>query len=209
MDFTASWCGPCKKMEESLWSSSELLAFRDQFTFLKIDVDIARGVATKFGMKGIPRVIIMDINENILWDQVGYPMQGSALIAKANKLYFDTFTSMPAKMSIVNRASIPFLTNSETYTDEYNLALGYQKLAIEAESESLRYKFLEVSTKHFKKSAKSDKHELSAELKMIQNIALNGNTEKAMKKLDKLSKPLENQNRTLWDETLRLVELKK
>ena len=54
VDFSATWCGPCKRMLPELEAAAEQLA--GKATFLKIDVDEASDIATQFGVQGIPNL---------------------------------------------------------------------------------------------------------------------------------------------------------
>lgn len=54
VDFSATWCGPCKRMLPELEAAAEQLA--GKATFLKVDVDEAPDIATQFGVQGIPNL---------------------------------------------------------------------------------------------------------------------------------------------------------
>jgi thioredoxin 1 len=54
VDFSATWCGPCRRLGPELDAAAEEL--KDKATFLKLDVDEASGVATRFGVQGIPNL---------------------------------------------------------------------------------------------------------------------------------------------------------
>ncbi|VFQ61236.1 unnamed protein product [Cuscuta campestris] len=56
IDFTATWCGPCKTMEQPI---NELASqFRD-VDFVKIDVDELIDVAEEFKVKCMPTFVLM------------------------------------------------------------------------------------------------------------------------------------------------------
>ncbi len=56
VDFWAPWCGPCKSLAPIL----ETLApdYADKVTILKLDVDENPQTATKYGVRGIPTLIL-------------------------------------------------------------------------------------------------------------------------------------------------------
>jgi thioredoxin 1 len=54
--FTANWCGPCKMFGPIV---NEVSA---QFPVEKIDVDFNPSVATKYSVRTIPTVILIDAN---------------------------------------------------------------------------------------------------------------------------------------------------
>lgn len=57
LDFGATWCGPCKKLEPVLEEISG--GFDGRIRFLKVDVGEAPGTAQKFGVMGVPTVIFL------------------------------------------------------------------------------------------------------------------------------------------------------
>ncbi|PSB03659.1 thioredoxin [Merismopedia glauca] len=61
VDFTATWCGPCRKVAPLL----EQLAteYQNQLKVVKVDVDQNKVNAKKFGIKSIPAVLIFKSGE--------------------------------------------------------------------------------------------------------------------------------------------------
>ncbi len=56
VDFWAEWCGPCKMMSPLLESLSKDLAGR--VTVAKINIDDNPGAPRKYGIRGIPTLMI-------------------------------------------------------------------------------------------------------------------------------------------------------
>lgn len=56
VEFGASWCAPCKRLEPEI----EKLAasVKDKIKMAKIDVDESPDLATQFGVMGVPTVIL-------------------------------------------------------------------------------------------------------------------------------------------------------
>lgn len=52
VDFSATWCGPCRMLEPVLKKVSE------KFNVIQIDVDQASELAMKFGVMSIPTLIV-------------------------------------------------------------------------------------------------------------------------------------------------------
>ena len=56
VDFSAGWCGPCKKLEPIV---HEIAAeYGDRLKVVKVDVDQAPGTAAKYGVLSIPTLMI-------------------------------------------------------------------------------------------------------------------------------------------------------
>lgn len=57
VDFSAAWCGPCRRLEPELKAVSEEMA--GQVKVLKVDVDASPDIAEKYGVQGIPQMNIL------------------------------------------------------------------------------------------------------------------------------------------------------
>ena len=57
VDFSATWCGPCKRLEPIV---HEIAASYDgRLKVVKVDVDQARTVAAKYGVMSVPTVVLV------------------------------------------------------------------------------------------------------------------------------------------------------
>ncbi|OMO77401.1 Thioredoxin [Corchorus olitorius] len=56
IDFSASWCGPCKFMEPALHDMAERFT---EVEFVKIDVDELPDVAQEFGVQAMPTFVLL------------------------------------------------------------------------------------------------------------------------------------------------------
>ncbi|OWM75995.1 thioredoxin H2-like [Punica granatum] len=65
VDFTASWCGPCKLMEPMI---NDLATKCTDIEFIKIDVDELEDVAKTFGVEAMPTFLL--IKNGIVVDKV-------------------------------------------------------------------------------------------------------------------------------------------
>nr|1M7T_A Chain A, Chimera of Human and E. coli thioredoxin [synthetic construct] len=60
VDFSATWCGPCKMIKPFFHSLSEKYS---NVIFLEVDVDDAQDVAPKYGIRGIPTLLLFKNGE--------------------------------------------------------------------------------------------------------------------------------------------------
>ena len=56
VDFWAEWCGPCKQLAPLVEEAAE--EFKDKIKVCKMDVDANREVASAFGIRSIPTLMI-------------------------------------------------------------------------------------------------------------------------------------------------------
>lgn len=67
VDFWAEWCGPCKMIAPLL---EALANDRDDILIVKVNVDESPELATRYGVRGIPTLILMQ-DEEIKATKVG------------------------------------------------------------------------------------------------------------------------------------------
>lgn len=65
VDFSATWCGPCKMLAPVLEQVSEEL---EQVKFFNVDVDEAADLAAEYGISNIPAMLVLKdgIKQDIL-----------------------------------------------------------------------------------------------------------------------------------------------
>lgn len=68
IDFFAEWCGPCKALAPII--SEVAKEVTDKVRVLKIDVDKNQGIAQKFGIRGVPTMILFNKGE-VVWRESG------------------------------------------------------------------------------------------------------------------------------------------
>lgn len=61
IDFETTWCGPCKTMDEWIWTDAEVsAALAKDFVLVKLDGDIEKAHVKRFGVAGYPTMVIVD-----------------------------------------------------------------------------------------------------------------------------------------------------
>ncbi|WP_135081167.1 thioredoxin TrxA [Terasakiella sp. SH-1] len=68
VDFWAEWCGPCKQIAPALDELSE--EYSGKMTIAKLNIDENPGTPSKFGVRGIPTLLLFK-NGEVLAKKVG------------------------------------------------------------------------------------------------------------------------------------------
>ncbi len=56
VDFTATWCGPCKVLAPIVEGLAD--EFAGKYKVGKLDIDDAPGITQKYGVRGVPTVMV-------------------------------------------------------------------------------------------------------------------------------------------------------
>lgn len=57
VDFGAVWCGPCKALEPIVKDVAK--EYAGKLKVVKIDIDDSPGIASRYGIRGVPTVIVV------------------------------------------------------------------------------------------------------------------------------------------------------
>lgn len=63
VDFTATWCGPCKMIAPILDQVAS--EYGDRINIVKVDVDDNQATAAKFGIRGVPTLMLFKNGEAV------------------------------------------------------------------------------------------------------------------------------------------------
>lgn len=73
VDFYADWCGYCKQLDEKTYPDGKVEGVMAQkYVAVKVNVDNNPDLASKYGVYGLPTLIIMDSNGNEIKRVEGY-----------------------------------------------------------------------------------------------------------------------------------------
>lgn len=66
VDFAADWCPPCTTMKHDVWPDPAVVAaVQGGYVPLLVDVDRLPDVAARYGVSGIPSVMVLDENGEV------------------------------------------------------------------------------------------------------------------------------------------------
>lgn len=82
VDFETTWCGPCKQMDQWVYTAHDVVAAAADTGVLtvKLDGDVARELVKKYEVKGYPTLLLLDGKGAVVRRAVGY--QGVAAMAR-------------------------------------------------------------------------------------------------------------------------------
>jgi len=72
VDFTATWCGPCKTMDELVFSSKAVVDAGAETIFVKVDADAERDIIKKYKVSAYPTLVFLDASGKELKRVLGY-----------------------------------------------------------------------------------------------------------------------------------------
>ncbi|MEZ5162964.1 MAG: thioredoxin family protein [Fimbriimonadaceae bacterium] len=72
IDFEATWCGPCKTMDELVYTAQDVVDAASGLVCVKVDGDERRDLTEKFNVGAYPTMILLDENGKEIGREVGY-----------------------------------------------------------------------------------------------------------------------------------------
>lgn len=75
IEFYTSWCGFCKKMDQTTFVSPEVISLSEQhFQAFKLNAESEEGavIAQKYGINGFPTVLVFDPNGDLIAKNAGF-----------------------------------------------------------------------------------------------------------------------------------------
>jgi len=75
-DFTATWCGWCRKLDEDVFSNPEVIALSREFACVRVWEDKRPDLVRRYGVRAYPAVLFLDAAGQVRHQVVGYkPVQ--------------------------------------------------------------------------------------------------------------------------------------
>ena len=63
IDFTATWCGPCKQLAPVVEKIAD--DFQGKYKVVKADIDDCPGITKKFQIRGVPTILIFKAGQKV------------------------------------------------------------------------------------------------------------------------------------------------
>ncbi len=98
MDFTADWCSSCRRLDAKTFSDPEIIRMADNFIAVKVDNSDTKDIKAarlrkKYGIIGLPSVIFLDPEGNIIKEHTITEFIGPALFLKKMRAVKSNFKS--------------------------------------------------------------------------------------------------------------------
>jgi thiol-disulfide isomerase/thioredoxin len=119
-DFTAKWCGPCRRMEQVFWPKPEVVKMSKQFVCVKVDFDREKSFAGKYGINAIPNVVFTDPWGRGLLGQKGFG-------AGSEEEIFEKIRILPKDFSGLIEAGNALENDSKDVRSLHKFAAFYQE----------------------------------------------------------------------------------
>lgn len=197
VDFWAIWCGPCKLMDSESWSDTEVQGIMNNFIPLKIDIDVEKQMSSKYSVRGIPYVFILDPNGEIVFRKMSY-MNKNEVKRLLKKFSVNT--------ALLQSDFSKFYKN-ETGDAALDIANKYFDYSLYVDKE-LRNNFLKLGSKYLKNAEdlyknEGDKKKEAQKIELLGDVykkLIQGNYEKSLKALSKYKEGIiEEKNKPLFD----------
>jgi thioredoxin-like negative regulator of GroEL len=155
IDFSATWCGPCKKMEADVWPDSKVVSNAKKFVAIAVDVDRDRATAGRFHVHVLPTVVLADPWGNEIIRVQGY-QSVNQLVAM--------MSPMPGDFSPINEFNAILEKDGKNVSALRSVAQFYMKIGA-----------ADLSNRYFQDALKTADAKTNGDLRedIMLNLAVN------------------------------------
>lgn len=160
IDFWASWCPPCRKMDLEVWPRADVVALSRKFVCISVDVDRNKSLASKYGIKAIPSLIFTDPLGKEINRRVGYVQAKKLMSLMLGHL----MKAYPSDFSSVNKWNAILKKDSKNFEGLFGIAEFYGQLGV-----------VNLSNRYYKRALKAKEAKQNPEVKenLMLKIGLN------------------------------------
>ncbi len=98
IDFYATWCAPCKILDEQIYPDSSVVKEAENFISVKLNVDMQSAAVREYRVGGLPTVLFLDASGKEVHRLVGlYDVEGEA--NQFAKLLRKVYSGIPTRSS--------------------------------------------------------------------------------------------------------------
>lgn len=197
VDFWAAWCGPCKRMDRESWSDTEVSQMMKNFVPVKINISRDRATASKYNVRSIPDIYILNGNGDVVHHHVGYLSKPQVL---------NLLTEYALQTTFMQQESINYF-KKPSYSTAFRLGKKYLDYALYLK-DNPRANFIDLAEDYLEESQKMlDKNQsnyalINQKIDLLLQVAdlYNGNHEKVFQKLEEsfAESEIEKLNQSLY-----------
>ena len=198
IDFWATWCGPCKRMDSESWSDAEVQSLMSAFVPLKVDIDVQRKLSLKYNIKSIPDVYIIDPNGEVVFQRKSYMNKNQVMQLLKKFTYGTQFMQKDYINYLKTKSGDNALKIAEKYYD-YSI---YVDKKVKNDFLGLANRYLKLTYKHYKKEGTKKKNAQRIELyDDVYKYLIRGDFKKTIKKLNSSFKEdkIASENKAFYD----------
>jgi thioredoxin-like negative regulator of GroEL len=193
VDFYADWCGPCREMDEKVWSLPEVQEAQKRFVNVRVDASVSTSELQRWGIRVLPSLVVIDATGIQYFQKSGYLGKREVL-----GIMEDFPKTSISELYAAHKSS----KMQNGFAAKLRLAMAYQDasrksnggVAIKMGAESNR--MIKQAQKALPKGA-SPQLVNRLELMEAENLLLKGNAKKAIKAVTALGTDLEEKNDAL------------
>lgn len=181
LDFTASWCGVCQRMERVFWVRPDVAEFSKQIVFVKLDADANASLKEKYQIVGLPNVVLTDSWGAKIDSHLGFGQN-------ADRVIIEKLTNVPKDFNALKQAGDTLEKDANNTAALHEFAEFYQSKKLYSFSIPILQKILTLETE-------AEKRE-NTMLKLAFNHLKLGQITPALANFDKLLKEFPQSTQT-------------